>query len=110
MILAGTVAGRIFGFDPSKRSIELRLGTAALNSQVVGISFASADEDIIYYSTKSGGVFRANLYDSFDYSELFLKDALVHASEYHRSSSRLLVGLHDGKIHAVKTGEKFEDQ
>lgn len=110
MILAGTSAGRIFGFDPSKRSIELRLGTAALNSQVVGINFASTEEDIIYYSTRSGGVFRANIYDSFDYSELFLKDALIHASQYHHNSSRMLVGLHDGKIHAIKTGEKFEDE
>jgi len=110
MILAGTAAGRIFGFDPSKRSIELRLGTAAINSQVVGINFASADEDIIYYSTRSGGVMRVNIYDSFDYSEFFLKDALVHASQYHQGSSRVLVGLHDGKIHAVKAGENFEDE
>ncbi len=108
MILTGTAAGRVYGFDPSKRSIELRIGTAAPNSSVIGMNFVSEQEDAFMYYTKSGAVFRSNLYDAFDSSELLINDVILTTADFDRNNQTVFTGNFNGKIHSVSARDTLK--
>ena len=107
MILIGTSTGRVLSFDPLKRTIESRFGQPQQQSEVIGIDFTNQQEDEFVFYTKSGNIYKENLFDAFASQSFSLTDKILATGVFYPNSSTSFVGEINGKIHSINTSENL---
>lgn len=98
MILLGTSIGRVFGFNPTKKTIDIRSGEPRSNNLVTSLSFLNSNEDYFVFTTKSGQFQKNNLYDAFDFHSFQFENKTLTSGDVSDYHSKVFVSDTSGAI------------